>query len=180
MLKTSDIAKILAPVWVQYPRRENWKEQVRLWHQVFKKVPYRALESAVVLALAHSPFEPKVSDIRDMLVEMQGKRLEPMQAFGLLLKAVSRFGYYQEERAMEALPSNVAQTAKAMGWQEICLSQNPEALRAHFTKAFDGIQRRGELEKSIAAIKGERRTLLENTTAHQLEHVSDLLEMVKP
>lgn len=176
MLSSSDIAKILAPVWVQFPRRENKREHIALWHRLFRNVPYRALERAVILCLAHSKFEPTVADVREMLVEMQGRRIEPVQAFGLLRRAVQRFGYYQEERAMKALPSNVAQAARSMGWKEICMSENPEALRAHFMKAFEGVQKRGELQKTIKAVQ-EHGLLVAGGEQDRkgLEHVSEVI-----
>jgi len=43
----------------------------------------------------------------------------------------------------------VRAATEAIGWKEICTSENPEALRAHFCKAFEQIQSRTTREKQL-------------------------------
>jgi hypothetical protein len=49
------------------------------------------------------------------------------------------------------MPEDVAKIVENMGWQNLCMSENEMADRAHFTKAYDTMQKR---EKQIAMISG--------------------------
>lgn len=67
------------------------------------------------------------------------------EAWGVVLKEMGRCGgaYGTPEFENEI----ISQSVKAVGWKEICLSENIEAVRAHFYKTFNAIKQRSNFEE---------------------------------
>jgi hypothetical protein len=50
---------------------------------------------------------------------------------------------------MESLPEDVAKMAKQFTWRELCLSQNPDILRAQFRMAWEIQSKRNNETRSL-------------------------------
>jgi hypothetical protein len=79
--------------------------------------------------------------------------LDADEAFVAMLDAVRRFGWPNEAAAMDSLPAPVQSTVRALGgWSEVCKSENPEALRAHFRQAYSTAAERSRRSRYLGDV----------------------------
>ena len=62
------------------------------------------------------------------------KRRDPMEAWGEVIQAIQRFGFYRSPVFDDPL---IARAVDALGWKYLCSSENVVADRAHFAKVYE-------------------------------------------
>ncbi|SMB97824.1 Loader and inhibitor of phage G40P [Thermanaeromonas toyohensis ToBE] len=113
---------------------------VELWYRLLQDLPYQVVEKALLKVLSEVRYFPTVAEIRQAAAEiMQPETLSPGEAWALVLQAVKRYGSYREAEALAALPEDVARAVRYLGWREICLSEQPEVVRAQFMKVYEQV-----------------------------------------
>jgi hypothetical protein len=118
-------------------------------------LPLEALQVAAQRALLESsyPVLPPVGVLRKLAVEaMNASDREPTadEAWGTVLRAISRFGLMREPEALESLPDGpVRRAAECLGWRSLCDSTEPEISRAQYRKAFEGLQGRDDRQRLL-------------------------------
>ncbi len=63
----------------------------------------------------------------------QTDQADPDQAWAEVQQKIRTVGYYRHPTWSQ---SAIAQVVEALGWQNLCLSTNPEADRAHFLRFY--------------------------------------------
>ena len=71
-------------------------------------------------------------------------------------KAIGRFGYMQREAALSSMDEITRETVRRIGWQQICESENVDALRANFRMVYEALSRRAQEGRLISAGTQER------------------------
>lgn len=131
-------------------QEKDLRPTVELWLRMLGDLPYQVVEKALVKVLATAKFFPTVAEIREAASElMQPEGMLPGEAWGLVLEAVKRYGSYRQQEALASLPEDVATTVKYMGWQEICLSEQPEVVRAQFMRIYEQVAARKREEVTV-------------------------------
>lgn len=111
-----------------------------LWQKMLEDIPYEVAEKAVLKVIATNRHFPTVAEIRSAVAEiMQPDGIAPGEAWGLVLETVRRYGFYRQKEALASLPEDVATAVRHLGWQEICLSEQPEIVRAQFMKVYEQV-----------------------------------------
>jgi hypothetical protein len=72
------------------------------------------------------------------------------------------YGIYRPQEALDSMAADVAAVVKAMGWEEICLSDRPDVVRGQFLKMY---------ESKTAATQKER--LLPDSLKAQIAALAD-------
>jgi hypothetical protein len=121
-------------------------EGMEVYFDLLGDLPLEILQLAAKRALLEGqyPVFPPAGTLRKLAVEVMRPVMSSIEAWGLLLKAIRRFGYEKEHKALASLPEPVAQVAERMGWQCLCDSDAPDVIRAQFCKAFDAQQARDQ------------------------------------
>jgi hypothetical protein len=143
------ILGVLAAAYAQMTLNEH---SAKLFAGAFKSYDVQIVKRAVYAHIKTSKWPPTIADIQsilDDLIRPADERVTAADALTLVKRAVQRFGYYRESEGIASLPNDVQAAARAIGWKEICTSENPEALRAHFCKAFEQIQARTKRETQL-------------------------------
>ena len=70
----------------------------------------------------------------------------------MVLDEVRRTGVYGQPR----LPGLVQRAVDVVGWREICLSENVDAVRAHFLRVYEQLAQRARREVALPAMLRER------------------------
>lgn len=65
------------------------------------------------------------------------------EAWQMVLREISRVGGYKAPEIQDPI---VAEAVRCVGWKDICYSENVEATRAHFMKAYDQLLSRKKQE----------------------------------
>ena len=122
---------------------------IEAWYVMLKDLDYPETMMAVKKVLAESqyPTMPAVGQIRKAAAELEGgQAITGAQAWGMLLQAIHKYGFYREREALESLPQDVAKVVDWMGWSELCHGENVDVIRGQFLKMYDNqVNRQKEL-----------------------------------
>lgn len=143
---------------------------------------YKLCETALMELFATHTYPPQISEIREKCAEYTVPHLKDQgEAWGEVQKAISQYGYYRQEEALESLTPIVREAVKRLGFREICLDENQDAVRAHFFKIYSALAERksndaklppGILEaknKYIAQITAQENTAIEQKQQEEAE-----------
>ena len=106
-----------------------------VWYTMLSDLDYRVCLNAVKEHISTNRFAPTIAELRE---KCTARMTEPIpdaeEAWGLVMRAVRRFGYLQETEAMESLDPLTRGIVKRFGFGQLCRSENIVADRAHFIK----------------------------------------------
>lgn len=106
---------------------------VDLWYQMLQDIPMDKVQDAVARYIMEEHFPPTIADIRNRCFAQQAAALPDWeQGWGELMNAIHRYGYMREAEALASLNPITAETVKALGYQALCASENPEGDRISF------------------------------------------------
>ncbi|MGV8168145.1 MAG: replicative helicase loader/inhibitor [Alkaliphilus sp.] len=136
---------ILGILKTAYPRfyinlsEEAVKETILLWHEMLSDYTLQTVKIATKKLIAEMIYPPTIADVRASLVEITTKKpvLDASEAWGQIKKAIAKYGYYQEKKALERMNDEVREIVMRFGFKNLCMSENQMADRAHFIKLYD-------------------------------------------
>lgn len=139
--------------------KEMAAETADVYFDLLQDLPAGAVQFAARRALLESayPVIPPVGTIRKLATSaLEGPdQISAQEAWGLLRRAITTFGYNHEEQALRSLPPLVARAADHLGWQDICASTETEILRSQFFRTFDAVVGRSQREVLMPAAMRE-------------------------
>ena len=95
---------------------------------------YKLCETALMELFATHTYPPQISEIREKCAEYTVPHLKDQgEAWGEVQKAISQYGYYRQEEALESLTPIVREAVKRLGFREICLDEKLHALTGSHT-----------------------------------------------
>lgn len=122
-----------------YPKENilKEKEEMILWYEMVQDIPYEVASTAIKKWVSLNKWSPTVADIREMSAEIAGNEKEDWEdAWALVKKAVSNFGAYRSQEALDSLPPLVRKITEQLGFRNICLSENEAVERANFRDIY--------------------------------------------
>jgi len=131
-----------------YPNFEPRPETVEVYVQMLQDLPANVLFAAVHQCIAECRFFPTVAEIRERARAIQPAAQIPSaaEAWEEVMREVRRVGYY----GVPAFENPItARVVKALGWREICMSENVVADRAHFMRMYEQVAQRVEQYVSL-------------------------------
>lgn len=134
------------------------------WHSILCDVPlHHALDALAAIAADGRQFAPPPGEIRRRAVERASERSgitapSADEAMTELYAQIAHVGYVGTPEWSHAA---LAETVQAIGWQNVCMSENPEALRAHFLRIYDICVKRHE-QRMLAPIDPGMKALVDN------------------
>ena len=134
-----DVVAILAYITATYPNLTASAATVTAWHDLLADLPAPAVYAAVkrVLQTQTGAWWPDIGTIRRWALAFAGTAVPSADAaWAAVQAAVDRYGYYQPDAALASLPPTVAQVARGLGWDQICLG-DPGVVRAHFLRLYE-------------------------------------------
>lgn len=127
--------EVLALFASAYPKEPMTDAQVSLYLTMLAPYEFADVQRIAVMHIQRSPFFPRISDLLLPLT----KSPDSDQAWAEVLSKIRAEGYY---RTPVWSDEAIADAVKAMGWQELCMSENLEADRAHFARFYERAQAR--------------------------------------
>lgn len=137
-----------------FPQWELTEATIEAWHEMLEDLEFDLARRALKAVLSRSSGFPRVADIRRAAAEIAAGpegALTGAEAWEMVRAAVRRYGYYRELEAKASLPAPVARAVDALGWEEICLSEEPGVVRAQFIRIFEQLQERRREETVMPA-----------------------------
>jgi hypothetical protein len=148
-----------------------------------------------VIATLENPFLPMPAVFRSAAVEITGPRIAAApDAYGEVMRAIRNFGSYRQKEALESMSPLTRRAVEAIGWKEICISEEPDVIRGQFRMAYEALERREMIDlktpQSLKAIiadmdrrfipaptKGEENKKLRD--AEWKEHIDELKKEIE-
>ena len=144
-----EVAKLVAVLIAAFPSTKASGDTSKIYERMLRDLDCEQAGAAVQRLLASAKFMPTIAEIREaVLVSERGPKRAGGDAWGDVLAAVHRFGSY---RTPTFTDPTVAHAVAALGWSEICLSENQAADRARFIELYDKLQATERAELQVPA-----------------------------
>jgi len=135
------IVKIIIGMAAAYPNFQIRKDTITVYVEMLKDIPPEELDRAAKLVLVRSKFFPTIAEIREAVAELrtEGQRagiLSAVDAWNSVLEQVRFVGSYGSPKFADPITARIV---AGMGWNNICMSENQMADRAHFLKMYNDL-----------------------------------------
>jgi len=152
-VKRSEVAKLLAVIVAAYPSFDVDDARDRIWFEMLGDLDYQLACAAVRRHLAISRFAPTIAEIREQVAAIANPdRLTAAEAWGELMQAVRRHGYYRPAEGMASLSEATRRVAEMIGWREINMCEQVDVLRGQFLRMYEQVQGRMEREAVLPLV----------------------------
>lgn len=147
-MTVEEFSNILKGIQAIYPRESICPddESKSVWFKLLKDLEYSVCQAAVLKLVCSSKFAPTIAEIREQASQIiQPERKNWLEGWGMVQKTLHSVGMHRPQEAFERLrqfDETTARVAEMMGWQNLCLSENPVADRANFRQCYETMQKR--------------------------------------
>lgn len=125
---------------------------VKVWYSMLQDIPYEVLNVAVQRYIMTNKFPPTIADLREIAAEMSIEHLDDWtKAWSNVIEVVSRYGLANGYEGVRQLDDVTREAIKAVGYWNICNSENLSIERANFRTAYEQIVARKKNEAIISA-----------------------------
>lgn len=145
-----------------YPRENLLPNQqaMELWFKQLSDIPYEIAEATLQKWVSLNKWSPSIADIRETAADVtNGEIADWGDAWEKVLRAISKFGSYNEAKALESMDEMTRTCVKRLGFKNICMSENIATDRANFRMIFESLADRKKKEQQTPAAL---RTLIES------------------
>lgn len=135
-----------------YPREHLFPndQSMSLWYQMLKDLDYNDAVKALQRWVATERWSPSIADIRGMVNQMSDSTVgDWSSAWDEVTRAINRCGIYRESEALDSMSETTKECVKAIGWKNICNSEEIGVERGHFRTMFEQRNQRIRTTKSI-------------------------------
>lgn len=167
----NELINIMAWVMANFPnmQEKDIRPTVQLWERMYSDVPKEKFEGAIVKVLARSDYFPTVAAISKALTTED--ELTPIEAWGEVKKAVIEFGYPRQKQALDSMSLLTRKVVNAIGWQDICASEESDVIRGQFMNHYATLTKRakdmavlpkGLRQSGMGSLSDEMKRIVEN------------------
>lgn len=163
------------------------REAVQIWYSLLKDMDYKVLALAAQKYMVTGKFPPTVAELRECAVEVLEPKVKEDYGHGWeqVMKAVSKYGYYNTEEALASMDPVTRKCVKRLGWKNICTSENQIADRANFRQIYEQERQRHRehlqlpeaVREAIAVISNEVKRI--ETSKNQAESKKEILRVTE-
>lgn len=139
MMSRDEFLKIADAIKTYYPSEKLLpnKAALELWYQELKDLPYGVANAALRRHVNTSPFPPAIADLRKGAAGMQKEPGSWSSGWEQFQAAVRKFGFYQQEDALNSMDGITRKVVRRLGWKELCMSENLMQDRANFRMIYE-------------------------------------------
>lgn len=119
------------------------QEAVEIWYRKLGDIPYDVMTAVVNRWIETKTSPPTIADLRkEADIVVNGVPPSWADGWEQVQKAIGRYGYMQRDAALASMDEITRETVIRIGWQQICESENPDALRANFRMVHETLSKR--------------------------------------
>lgn len=165
-MNRKEVAQLVTIANSNFPtsQERDMKPTLLLWEKALSDIPYDIAEKALLKVLSTSKFFPTLAEIREASVQLtQPRSMDAIEAWGMIVQAIRKYGMYDQVKAMESFPPEVAEMVRRFTWRELCLNENPDTLRAQFRMAWETQSKR---EREMSVLPSNVREMIESVSGN--------------
>lgn len=130
-----------------YPRYEVAKATISLYQKFLMDLNIEPARCAIARHIASSQFFPSIAEIREAALAFAGPRIPtPAEAWHEVMQLLFSVGSYGTPKFSHGV---VKKAVDAIGWSNLCYSENIGLERAHFFKIYSTYQSRQQEDANI-------------------------------
>ncbi len=141
-----EFAVFIATINTAYPKCDLiTPDQTTLWFEMLGHIDFEAAKVVLKKYILNNKFPPTIADLNILAADVTNERLpDTDEAWGEVHKAIRRFGYMEERKALDSMSEATRKTVERIGFQDICKSPYDQlnTLRAQFNRAYEAECRR--------------------------------------
>lgn len=128
------------------------EDAVKVWYNLLKDLEYPALSDAIMYWIQTEKNQPTIADLRARVVSNQELIEDWSEAWEDVKAAITRYGYYQPEEALNSLNYLAREAAKRFGWSALCMMEidNENVNRAQFRDIYNNVKLQQSRQMQIA------------------------------
>lgn len=150
-----ETAQIMAVLGAAFPHVSMSRETIEVYHDALEDVDFAAARRAVRELLRVVDRWPSPAQIRRAAANLLGILApDSGEAWADVLAEARRIGLYGEPAFRHEA---IRATVSAIGWRNICTSEMPDTLRAHFLRLYDEHRKRQDHQTLTHAIGAQTR-----------------------
>lgn len=136
-----EFMKIAAAINTYYPKDKPFPNNaaMQLWYEEFKDLPYEAVVIGLRRHVNVSKWCPTIAELKDAIVTNVAGEKDWGEHWEIAVKAIQRYGRYQEEEALASMDPLTRQVVKRLGYKDLCGSENQMQDRANFRMVFEQV-----------------------------------------
>lgn len=132
-----EVAKLVAVLIASFPSAKPSPQTSQVYEDMLSDLEHGPTNAAIKRLISTARFMPTIGEIRGAVLEAQhGPQRPGGEAWGDVIAAVHKFGVY---RTPVFDDPQVERAVKALGWTEICNSENQVADRARFIETYNAL-----------------------------------------
>lgn len=174
-----ELAECLALLAECYPGRDVTAATATAYLAVLGDLPGKAVKDSVLRLIATSKFWPTVAEIREDVARAAMAIPDSESILAEVLGAIHDRGWCKPPKHGDLSPVAEAVVATA-GWDTLCQSENPEALRAHVMRLAATYGRRAVESGNLASLGLLPATPCAPVAAALPERVGDVVKGLLP
>ena len=135
-----------------YPKADllNSKEAMQLWYKQLEDLPYNVAETALNKWVAQNKWHPTIADIRETASDiMLGALPDWGAAWQEVISAMGCCGHNYPQEALASMGELTRETVRRLGWNQLCMSENPAASRANFRDIYNELAEKKKRERQL-------------------------------
>ena len=114
------------------------EQALELWFKQLCDIPYDIAEVVLNKWVASNRWSPSIADIREQATALiKGDFKEWGDAWQDVLKAISKYGSYDELKALDSLDEVTRRVVKRLGYRNLCFSEEIQVDRANFRMIYE-------------------------------------------
>jgi hypothetical protein len=140
-MNASEAVAIISKIKASWPRVPISRETAEAWTEAILDLDHETALAALRDLIRTSTFPPQPAELRAACVTVaHGERRSGGEAWGECLRLIRKHGSYRLPGADFPIADPLlARTIDALGWRDLCLSDNPVADRARFIETYESI-----------------------------------------
>lgn len=150
-------------------------DSVKIWYRLLQDMPYELANIAIQRHMATNKFPPTPAEIRQAAVQAVEAPQDWADGWEQFRRAVRKYGYYQQEEAMNSMDDITRKTVRRLGWKEMCESENIMQDRANFRMAYEQESNRS---RETAVLPVELRGVIERLQESGVKAIGDGMKEV--
>ena len=128
------------------------KEAMELWYRMLQDIQANIANVFLQKWVATSKWPPSIAEIRSGCSSMTQEEIPDWgQAWREVDKAIHRYGYNQEAKALASLSPVTRKVVERLGWMNLCISENAVADRANFRNCYEILSQREVEDRQLPA-----------------------------
>lgn len=116
-------------------------DMVDLWFMMLEHYEDNVFITAIQKIMLNEIFAPNLATISKYCSEVAAPvEVDDTEGWGIVVKAINKYGYMRAEEAMNSLPYTVRKAVERVGGLEmICSCEEPDVIRGQFNRAMAAI-----------------------------------------